>query len=291
MEEPTLIMLMQTDGGYIVAGYTGSFGAGGADVYLIKTDLNGDTLWTKTYGGGNGDYCYAVQQTTDGGYIVVGYTWSFGAVWTNVYLIKTDSVGDTLWAKTYGGANFDYGYAVSPTIDGGYIVAGKTSSFGAGGSDVYLIKTDANGNSGCNEMGTATSVSSGAIVGSTATIVGSGGIVNNTATIVSSTATIDSNVCDTTTGINPYSFLNNPLKIYPNPTSREVTIQFDLLEKQDIKISIYNIIGKLVYSESLNNSYGASASWRIDFSELSKGMYLIQIQAGDKLINKKLIYQ
>jgi len=134
-----------TDGGYIVAGYTLSFGAGSSDVYLIKTDANGDTLWTKTYGGGVTDYGYAVRQTTDGGYIVSGSTESFGAGWTDVYLIKTDVNGDTLWTKTYGGGVTDYGYAVEQTIDGGYIVAGLTLSFGAGNFDVYLIKTDVNG--------------------------------------------------------------------------------------------------------------------------------------------------
>ncbi len=135
-----------TDGGYIVAGYAMSFGAGLADVYLIKTDANGNTLWTKTYGGTISDRAEAVQQTTDGGYIVAGWTGSFGAGGADVYLIKTDANGNTLWTKTYGGGFFDYGYAVEQTNDGGYIVAGKTNSFGAGDYDVYLIKTDANGN-------------------------------------------------------------------------------------------------------------------------------------------------
>jgi len=133
------------DGGYIVAGSAESFGAGAADFYLIKTDANGDTLWTRTYGGGGDDFGRAVEQTTDGGYIVAGYTTSFGAGVEDVYLIKTDTNGDTLWTKTYGGAGDDRGWAVEQTTDGGYIVAGGTLSFGAGGNDVYLIKTDANG--------------------------------------------------------------------------------------------------------------------------------------------------
>jgi len=172
------------DNGYIVAGYTQSFGAGWEDVYLIKTDSIGDTLWTRTYGGVLFDLAYAVQQTTDGGYFVAGQTFSFGAGNYDVYLIKTDSLGDTLWTKTYGGINGEWAYAVQQTTDGGYIMAGLTWGFGAGNYDVYLIKTDANGNSGCNQMGTASSVSSGAVVNSTATLVGSGAIVNATATIV-----------------------------------------------------------------------------------------------------------
>jgi hypothetical protein len=134
-----------TDGGYIVAGYTGSFGAGGNDIYLIKTDADGDTLWTKTYGGTGSERGYSVQQTTDGGYIVTGITNSFGAGGIDFYLVKTDVDGDTLWTRTYGGTESDYGYSVQQTTDGGYIVAGYTKSFGAGYYDFYVIKSDANG--------------------------------------------------------------------------------------------------------------------------------------------------
>jgi len=133
------------DGGYIVAGYTYSFGAGGCDVYLVKTDAEGDTIWTRTYGGSSWDNAFSVAQTSDGGYIVAGRTYSFGADEPNVYLIKTDAVGDTIWTHTYGGSEYDRGESVAQTSDGGYIVAGQTYSFGAGGSDVYLVKTDALG--------------------------------------------------------------------------------------------------------------------------------------------------
>jgi hypothetical protein len=134
-----------TDGGYIVAGYTYSFGAGGGDFYLVKTNSLGDTLWTRTYGGSNSDQAQSVQQTADGGYIVAGYTSSFGAGLTDFYLVKTNSQGDTLWTRTYGGSSYERGYSVQQTADGGYIVAGITSSFGAGSVDFYLVKTNSLG--------------------------------------------------------------------------------------------------------------------------------------------------
>ena len=134
-----------TDGGYVIAGYTNSFGTGDSDVYLIKTDENGYTMWTKTFGGSIGDLGYSVQQTNDNGYIIVGYTYSFGAGVCDVYLIKTNENGDTLWTNTYGGTDLDEGYSVQQTNDNGYIIAGRTNSFGAGLDDIYLIKTNTNG--------------------------------------------------------------------------------------------------------------------------------------------------
>jgi len=134
-----------SDNGYIIAGYTLSFGAGGYDVWLIKTDSSGETLWTRTFGGAVDEEGCDVQQTLDGGFIVAGYTTSFGAGGYDVYLIKTNASGDTLWTRTYGGTGADLGNSVEQTADSGYIVAGYTNSFGAGGNDVYLIKTNATG--------------------------------------------------------------------------------------------------------------------------------------------------
>ena len=139
------------DSGYVIAGFTGSSGAGWFDVYLIKTDPDGVISWTKTYGGAQDDVGRSVQQTQDGGYIVAGWTLSFGTGAADVYLIKTDDDGIISWTKTYGGIQSDEGHSVRQTQDNGYIIGGGTESFGAAGANVYLIKTDTSGNVGIEE--------------------------------------------------------------------------------------------------------------------------------------------
>jgi predicted secreted protein len=144
-------MCQTIDGGYALAGYTSSFGAGGNDFWLVKTDGSGNMQWNKTYGGTDGDLAYSVVATSDGGYAIIGYTNSFGAGGQDAYLVKTNSSGDLQWNKTYGGTGGDVAYSVVATSDGGYAISGYTDSFGAGSNDFWLFKTDAAGNMQWNQ--------------------------------------------------------------------------------------------------------------------------------------------
>jgi hypothetical protein len=186
------------DDGFILVGTTDAFGSGLDDVWLIKTNSFGDTLWTKTIGGSEYDYATCVHQTNDGGYIIFGETnsfdpnfWegymiktnSFGdTLWTkhlgdyayyfieegvevpdsgyvfagytkidagdpeDLWLVKTDLYGDTVWTKIYGGTERDLPSSINRTSDGGFIISGSTESYGTGDFDGWLIRTDSNGN-------------------------------------------------------------------------------------------------------------------------------------------------
>lgn len=135
-----------SDGGFIIAGTTNSWGAGGNDFYLVKTDGNGNISWTKTFGGALDDVANSVKQTSDGGYIVAGETNSFGAGDIDYYLIKTDALGTLTWSKTFGGGGSDWLYSVVQASDDGYVMGGYSISFlGAGEADAVVIKTDITG--------------------------------------------------------------------------------------------------------------------------------------------------
>ena len=134
-----------SDGGYIVAGGTDTFGAGGGDFLVLKLDSDGSISWQKTYGGPGEDYPLSVQQTSDGGYIVGGRTNSFGAGGYDLLVLKLTSDGSISWQKTYGGLADEFWTSIQPTSDGGYVLSGFTNSFGAGGYDLLVLKLTSDG--------------------------------------------------------------------------------------------------------------------------------------------------
>ncbi|MBK7377894.1 MAG: PQQ-like beta-propeller repeat protein [Ignavibacteriales bacterium] len=135
------------DGGFVVVGYTKSAITllTGYDVWLIRTDSNGNVLWSRTYGGNGDEYGYSIKKTEDYGFIIAGTTNSFGAGQFDFYVIRTDSLGDTLWTRTFGGVNDDYGWSVDKTSDGGFVIAGEKDGWPID-ADIWIIKTDSSGN-------------------------------------------------------------------------------------------------------------------------------------------------
>ena len=145
-EDRAFASVQTADGGYALAGFTESFGTGSADAWLVKIDASGNMMWSKTYGGTGYDVALSLVQTGDGGYALAGHTDSFGAGNYDFWLVKTDSSGNMMWSKTYGGTGWEDAYALVQTVDGGYALAGITGSSGSGNYDAWLVKTDSAGN-------------------------------------------------------------------------------------------------------------------------------------------------
>ncbi|OPY50731.1 MAG: hypothetical protein A4E49_02622 [Methanosaeta sp. PtaU1.Bin112] len=147
---PAASILQTSDGGYVLAGYTESFGEGGSDVWLIKTDKKGDEVWNRTFGGKEDDFGRDIQPAKDGGFLITGTTYSFADKvlnperWGDIWLIRTNASGNELWNRTFAGVSWDDGYSVREASDGGLILAGSTIA--NGGEAWIILKTDMQGN-------------------------------------------------------------------------------------------------------------------------------------------------
>jgi hypothetical protein len=265
-----------SDGGYIVAGSTASFGAGSSDIFLIKTYANGNIQWAKTYRGASADGALSVQQTSDGGYIVANYTLSFGAGWDDdIFLIKTDANGNIQWAKTYGGTVWDIPFSVQQTSDGGYIVAGGTYSFGASGSDIFLIKTDANGN-----------------IGSCSIVQNANPTVNTVSPTVTTPSLSVSSVSPIVNSVSPTVTTPTPTVSEPCPLSISEFCQItsDLITPYkggikvrgsgEFEVKVYNVSGFMVKSVKGKNEVKL---------ELSRGVYFVEVISGGRVLREKVV--
>lgn len=134
-----------TDHGYVLAGVTNGFGAGGSDMYVVKLNSTGSLEWTRTIGSTGNEVGYAITQVANGGYAIAGTTDFLGAGSFDIYLAKLDASGELEWTRTYGGNNADYPAAIRVTNDGGMVIGGYSASFNIGGFDVYVVKVNASG--------------------------------------------------------------------------------------------------------------------------------------------------
>jgi hypothetical protein len=276
-----------TDGGYIITGWTQSFGNGGYNFWLIKTDSNGDSLWTQTFGGNRNDNGRSVQQTTDGGYIITGETG--GDVW----LIKTDSNGDSLWTQTFGGSGDDEGNSVQQTTDGGFIIVGKKADQN-NYYDIWLIKTDSNGDSlwtqtfGGTEYDEGNSVQQttdgGYIITGTTESFGNGSkdvwlIKTNSKGVILETSSPTHQL--------PMDFhLDEP---YPNPFNPTTKVKFSIPQSGFVSIKVYDLIGNEV-STLVNSDFTSGnhiVQW--DGSGQTTGIYFVRMESGGFVQTKKVM--
>jgi hypothetical protein len=286
-------VIQTADGGYALAGKTWALGLGLNDVYIIKLDASGTLQWSRIVGGTNHDYAHSIIQTTDGGYAVAGRGVFFGAGLNDMYVIKLDVSGTLQWSRIVGGTSHDYAWSIIQTADGGYVVVGHTSSFGAGNTDIYIVKLDSDGNTCGNSVpppnlsGTGgSSVTPNSILSSPMpTVTSPSPIISGGGTVASACLV----------GITPVSNeIPDSYKLYqnyPNPFNPVTTIRFDLpgVAIHELSLRIYDALGRevaIVANQELNPGT-FEVEW--DASNYPSGVYFYRLSAGDYRKTKKMV--
>ncbi len=283
------------DEGYIIVGDTKSFGAGDSDVFLIKTDASGDTLWTKTYGGANYDRGFSLVQTLEG-YIIVGVTESFGAGEGDIYIIKTNLAGDTLWTKTMGGTDYDRAHFIQKTYDDDYILVANTKSYGAGDGDVYLAKIDSGGNVYWTRTFGGSEYDNGTCVRQTSD---KGFIITGSSKSYSTSDNYDIYLVKTDangllTGIENLRMPvgSKDIQLYqnfPNPFNASTTFSYKVNKPSRIKLELYALDGSLVTKIFEKHHQPGEYQWKWNTKGICSGIYFYRLRSSEGEITKKMI--
>ncbi|MCF8378360.1 MAG: T9SS type A sorting domain-containing protein [Bacteroidales bacterium] len=279
-----------SDYGYIIAGntYSSPYPESG-DAWVIKTDNNGDTLWTKKFGGEDEDVFYCLTETDDG-YIFAGQTWSFGAGLIDVFIVRTDDYGNVIWSETFGGAGVDYAFRLFETEDGNYLASGYSDSY-SGSRDVYLVKFDGDGNFIWEEFYGDISdeeLMYGGVPTSDGGYLFTGKLdyyLYNQDDLFALKLGPGSTGIDFNTNLNSNRFYN-----YPNPFNQLTNFHLDFNIDDDIKLTIYNTSGQIVdkIDTELYKNEPATLEWNA--AHLRPGIYFAKLQNGESTFIQKIIH-
>ncbi|MDC8105570.1 T9SS type A sorting domain-containing protein [Chryseobacterium sp. B21-037] len=288
------------DGSYVVIGSYNFSSTDTSDFWILKLDPSGVVIWEKTYGGTSRENPYDIQNTSDNGYILVGYTQSSdGDITGNhgqgeVWMLKLNSSGDLQWQKTFGGTSSDYGEAIQRTLDGGYIIAGNAQSTNGdvtgnhGSSDFWIIKTDSSGNimwqkslgGTGNEMGRSIiEIADGTYIVVGGTYSTDGDITINKGLNDGWMVKVQTEQLSTTE-----NNIKNNISLYPNPAK-------DLIYLDNLPagttVQITDMSGRKLQSQKYNNKKSS-----INTSQLTNGIYIIHGEhQGKNILSEKLIIE
>ncbi len=292
------------DGGYVLAGHTTGFGAGSYDSYLVKTNGVGNVEWERAFGGTNADWARSVQQTSDGGFILAGYTNSFGAGDPgDYYLVKTTANGTESWARTYGGPDREEGAVVRETANGGYLLVGSRWTEyqpRAWVGDVFVVRTTWVGDTAWTLSLGGTSTDEGVDVVET----GDGG-----SAILASTFSFGSGDMDfwlVKTGLisgTPTGTFEGPpevregfppalgvaLSAFPNPFIARTTLVFMGAEPTRIRLTVHDVAGRLVRVVADVARTTGTQAWTFDASGLASGIYTAALETDRGSAHRKLV--
>jgi hypothetical protein len=279
-------MQQTTDGGYLLVGYTTqNINQGDEDIYLVKTDASGDTLWTRSYGGANDEQITSFEQTADGGYIFTGSTASYGMGKGDLLLMKTNASGISSFSTIFGSGGYDWGYSVKQTGDKGYICGGFSSSYFTSFNIFLLLKTDSMGKDSCISgnilMPMITPVST--VDGSSLTVQTVTPGVSGSGASVESSCVTNTILCpQQTTAV--YSIQQAvALSVYPNPSTGILNYDLRNTADKNCRIQITDIFGRMILSEQ------KTVSGNIDLSSYAPGTYFLRIQTANFSKTEKVL--
>ncbi len=268
-----IVIAATLDGGYIVGGYSTSFAtAGGLDAYVLKLDSAGGIEWDRLYGGGGNDQVFDIKQCADSGYVFVGYTGSSGTG-NDIFLVRLNAVGDTLFTRAYGGANTDYGQHVLETADKGFVVCGYTTNYGTGNNDGAFLSVDSLGNAACHQLNVPVTFSDPAtVVGNTST-----GKIYITLNMASSTpiGKGGGNVVDACLAIGVNELPTHEFDLFPNPTTGRIDLTWP--QNEDRLVTVSDILGKVVFAKTFA---GGTEKKELDLAAMPAGTYFIRVGNG-----------
>jgi len=274
-----------SDGNLLSVGETQSYGAGNYDIWLMKTDTNGNVIWSKTYGGTNDDIGVNVREKSNGELIISSFTGSYGNG-NELLLINTDALGNVIWSKTYGGSNNDelewWGKPMELTPNNEIILVGGTTSFGFGDENIYVVKTNECGESFCNEQIVTIAGAPASVSGTNFNVLStSGGSLVTTNSTVNTISFTEYVLCDSNlVSVNDFSDKNESLNIYPNPASNYLNVE----NNQNLvvqKIEIFNITGKIIEVKTVEKT---EKNLQIDISDLDNGVYFLKVYDNEEII-------
>ena len=271
------------DESIVSCGAITTYGAGKYDVLCLKTNSTGDVDWAKAYGGAEVDASYGILINSDSSYTISGYTNSLGYGHenrgddsTNIFLMKINAFGDTIWTRSYGDGLQDEAFRNSSTADGGYLVSGFTTNYAFQDSaQMIMIKTDSLGFTGCHESTSHPVVTNAPLVSRSTTFLQSSGLLTGTISLVEMLVNTDNeDACLYT--FSDESKSKSGFQVYPNPVSSLLFIQSTFLQEID-KVSISDIQGRILDCKDVNRE----TQFSLDFTNYAPGIYFLSIFSTD----------
>lgn len=262
-----------------------------ADIFVIKTDGNGNEIWSKTYGGESHDWAKSIIESPEGGYFICGSSQSEGAGSFDLFLMKIDEDGNQIWMKTYGGDDWEYGESVQWSTDQHLYLLGTSASFsGNYKPDHFLVKTNLNGDIIWSETfgGPYSDYSSGLVATPDSGCVFTGWTDNGThgkQDVVFYKIAKDG-TAESISGLRPLNDSIEQITVFPNPANTKFSVLIDTRLKTDFQMRLYNLQGELMYEDTIQPNIAIP-----QFAELPSGTYVVSILNNDNVIyNTKLIF-